>query len=409
VLTYPARYNYIPSLSQLTISGMPTHLRNALIDFSRVLFRQLDSHQQCIFTPSELKKIFPTTANIPLPGVTHRLATTSATRTIQSAYEKIPDFALNYNDRIFPQVVFEVGWAIEKNHTAKYAEGIEDAKDWLVATKGRVSIVWLIQAVEGPVVGSFATAVERLIRSEEVSLDREPHKEAEGITPGSDDSMELSDSENNPDNSIDTIGTEETSQSPTTDRNNTSGAGMCSQPGDSDSSTASSTASSYSTIYETMAPILSNWIGPLTVFLEGYSYDPTTDGIRCSHPRVYLLRNNIPENPLPTLPLSRDHFGMRKCQNEGYGEVFQVGLEEYVGVLQRGRVKDGYVRKVRIKRMIREEKRKRSGGDPADGDWLPHRAEGTAGGEEEASTSGKVRWNAGVKGEEMGFKRRRVG
>jgi len=363
---------------------MPTNLHNALMDFcSRYLFLQLGSHQQRIFTPSELKKIHLTTANISIPGVTRRRATASATRTKQPAYEKIPDFALNYNYQAFPQVVFEVGRATEENHTA-YADGIEDAKDWLVATKGKISVVWLIQVVEGPRVGSFATAED-------------------GVAARSDDSMELSDSENNPDNSIDTIGTEET-----TDQDNTSGAGTYSEPGDSDSSTASSTTSSYSTIHKTMAPILSNWIGPLTVFLEGFSYDPTTDGIRCSHPRVYLLRNNIPENPLPTLPLSRGDFGMSECQDKGYGEVFQVGLEEYVGVLQRGRVTDGYVRKVRIMRKRREEKRKRSGDDHADGDWLPHRAEGTVEGELEVSTSGKVRGKAGVKEEGMGFKRRKV-
>ncbi|KAF8440591.1 hypothetical protein BGX38DRAFT_1273055 [Terfezia claveryi] len=131
-----------------------------------------------------------------------------------------------------------------------------------------------------------------------------------------------------------------------------------------DSCGASSTASSYSTIYKTIAPTISNWIGPVTVFFEGYSYDPTTDsGIRCSYPLAYLLHNNIPENPLPTLPLSRDHFGMNENENEGFGEKeFQVRLEEYVRLLHRGRVEDGYARKVLATRTRRERKR-RSGDD----------------------------------------------
>ncbi|RPB24201.1 hypothetical protein L211DRAFT_838114 [Terfezia boudieri ATCC MYA-4762] len=140
---------------------------------------------------------------------------------------------------------------------------------------------------------------------------------------------------------------------------------------------ASSTSSSYSTIYKTIAPTISHWIGPVTVFFEGYSYDPTTDsGIRCSYPRAYLLHNNIVENPLPTLPLSRDHFGMNENENEGFGEKeFQVRLEEYVRLLHRGRVEDGYARKILATRTKRESKRKMSGDDPADRDWVPQTAE----------------------------------
>jgi len=90
-----------------------------------------------------------------------------------------------------------------------------------------------------------------------------------------------------------------------------------------------------------------------------------------------------------------------------------VGLEDYVRLLQEGRVTDGYARKVKIMRKRREKKRKMrkrkmSGDDPADGDWLPHRAEGRVEGEEEASTNGKVRGKVGVKGKEVGFKRCKV-
>ncbi|RPB24200.1 hypothetical protein L211DRAFT_849319 [Terfezia boudieri ATCC MYA-4762] len=131
---------YTPSLSQLTISGMPTHLHDALTVFSKNLFRQLDSPKQRVFTPNELNKIHPNTTNVPLPGITRRRTAAGATRTKQPAYMKIPDFALNYGNRTFPQVIFEVGWATEEKHAVKYAEGIspdntvQDEPTWSIST-----------------------------------------------------------------------------------------------------------------------------------------------------------------------------------------------------------------------------------------------------------------------------------
>lgn len=357
---------------------MPSHVHDAIIAFSRFIFRQLDAPTQVTFTREEVNRISLVTTNTPLPGITRlKNATTNSTstrrRTKQAAYQKMPDFALNYDNRTFPQVVFEVGWATEQKHEQKYKEGLEDARDWLVASGGKVKIVWLIQAIEGQVLGSNRETVEALLQDDVMSLDpaaewgtdrdssNPPSRSAR--TPHDDDNLH-----NSEENSAEDMNAEGG-----TDAEYVSEAESFSlgddeeETTDKSSSAATSTVSEYESIHQSISSELNKWIGPLSVFIEGYTYNATDKAVNLTYPRAYLLRSDIPSNPLPTLPLSRAHFHLH--DRPEVPEV-HLRLDEYVDLLQNGRVRDAYVRKTTTRRVNRENKRRSVGNDPDDPDWV---------------------------------------
>ena len=302
---------------------MSDNIRDAIISLVRHMYIQL-LPEQTGFTLEEVKDILVIhQGGVNLPGIT-RLRTTPACskRTRQPAYRKTPDIYLKHGlQREFPHVVFEVGFAREKQHQRKYQEGIEDARDWLCTSGGMVKVVWVVQIVEGPLVeGRNQAFVDALIEDEKAEDDIDGH-DGDGIETTMYDG-DYEDDHSRPASSQSSI-------------NITNQSGL-----------------------DAIVPTLSSWIGPFTVFFEGYTYKD--QDITLSYPRQYLLTNGIPTDPLPTLPLSRHHFNL-----DGEGEL-SLSWERYLEVLEFERQNEGFWRKIRAERSARKAaKRKR------DAEWVP--------------------------------------